>query len=111
MGVRTAPLLVVFQTPPCAVPPDQIAVFFSKTPRAAVRPDMIAGPIERKWSLSNCVAVGVVPWASSWDPRTNEAAIADERASADIWPPKGAVGCSSGILTRREGGREDGPPS
>src|SRR5512143_1430249 len=59
MGVRTAPLLVVFQTPPCAAPTYQIDVFFSYTAMSAIRPDMMAGPIERKWSLSNCVATGV----------------------------------------------------
>ena len=57
-GVNVAPLLVVFHTPPCAVPTYQIAVFFSYTARSEMRPDMIAGPIERKWSLSNCCATG-----------------------------------------------------
>src|SRR6185369_13046709 len=83
IGVITAPLLVVFQTPPCAVQMYQIDVFFSYTARSAMRPDMIAGPIDRKWSLSNCVAIGA-PWASSWLPMASEAAIAVERASADM---------------------------
>src|SRR5215216_1641302 len=41
IGVRSAPLLVVFQTPPCAVPTYQIAGFFSYTARSETRPDMI----------------------------------------------------------------------
>src|SRR5215467_2786397 len=43
-GVKLAPLLVVFHTPPCAVPTYQIAVFFSYTARSEMRPDIIAGP-------------------------------------------------------------------
>jgi hypothetical protein len=57
--VSVAPLLVVFHTPPCAAPTYQIDVFFSYTARSATRPDMIAGPIERKCRLSNCVATGI----------------------------------------------------
>src|SRR5262249_506759 len=33
--------------------------------RSAMRPDMMAGPIERKWSLSNCCATGAVVCASA----------------------------------------------
>src|SRR5512146_968351 len=77
MGVSTAPLLVVFQTPPCAAPTYQIDVFFSYTAMSAIRPDMMAGPIERKWSLSNCVATGVC--AGSDDAKQTTAAASARR--------------------------------
>src|SRR4051812_26886227 len=64
IGVNETPLLVVFHTPPCAELTYQMAVFFSYTAMSAMRPDIDAGPIERKCSFSNCCAMGVGPCAS-----------------------------------------------
>ena len=68
--MNDVPLLVVFHTPPCAVPTYQIAGFFSYTATSAIRPDMIAGPIDLKCNFSNGCATGLADWPASGIPQS-----------------------------------------
>src|SRR5262245_29811904 len=52
-----------------------------------MRPDIVAGPIDRKCSFSNCWATGVAVWASS-EPPVRAAATVDDamrRTTLDMW--------------------------
>ena len=47
-GVQVVPAFTVFQTPPLATPTKYFAGFFGSTAKPITRPEVNAGPIERK---------------------------------------------------------------
>src|SRR2546429_4120249 len=66
IGSHVVPLLVVFQTPPEAVPTYTMFGFLSTTAKSSMRPPMVAGPISRNSRFLNlsagaCSAPGAPP--------------------------------------------------
>src|SRR5262245_787533 len=59
-----------------------------------MRPDIVAGPIDRKCSFSNCWATGVAVCASSGPPARAAATAAGamRRTTRDMWWPSNLVG-------------------
>src|SRR6185312_6880080 len=64
-GVKVAPPSVVIQRPPWAEATKKWAGLASSAVKSVMRPDMEAGPMERKWRLWNCWATGTGA-AASW---------------------------------------------
>src|SRR6267142_4760079 len=66
MGSQVVPLLVVFQTPPDAVPTYTMFGLLSTTAKSSIRPPIVAGPISRNFRvLSLSVGFGWSPGAAS----------------------------------------------
>src|SRR5437016_14341589 len=66
IGSHVVPLLVVFQTPPEAVPTYTVFGLLSTTAKSSVRPPIVAGPISRNSRFLNLsVGFGWSPGAAS----------------------------------------------
>src|SRR6266481_7933869 len=70
IGSHVVPLLVVFQTPPEAVPTYTMLGLLSTTAKSSMRPPIVAGPISRNSRFLN-LSVGL-----GWSPGAASALIA-----------------------------------